>query len=137
MPLRYLAVSASLLLASAVSAQDIVTAEQFFARVSERYAQVADYEARISIRTQRATMLGTVWYKAPSLLRIDFTQPAEQVISFNGETLIIYIPEFRAVLSQSVASSGAGGAGLATADGLRTLRRNYTIAYERSPNPVP
>jgi len=129
--------SISLLLAVSLSGQDIVTAEQYFAEVSERYAQIADYEARISIRTQKTTMLGTVWYKAPKLLRIDFTQPADQVICFNGENLVVYVPEYRAVLSQSVSTSGSGGAGLATADGLRTLRRNYTVAYEKSPGPVP
>ncbi|NLJ44988.1 MAG: outer membrane lipoprotein carrier protein LolA [Treponema sp.] len=127
----------SLLLAVSLAGQDIVTAEQYFAEVSERYAQIADYEARISIRTQKTTMLGTVWYKAPKLLRIDFTQPADQVICFNGENLVVYVPEYRAVLSQSVSTSGSGGAGLATADGLRTLRRNYTVAYEKSPGPVP
>ena len=125
------------LLAAAAWGQDIVTAEQYFAGVSERYAQIADYEARITIRTQKTTMLGTVWYKAPKLLRIDFTQPADQVICFNGENLVVYVPEYRAVLSQSVSTSGSGGAGLATADGLRTLRRNYTVAYESSPQPVP
>ncbi len=132
-----LSLSIALLLAAATPAQDIVTAEQYFAGVSERYAQITDYEARISIRTQRTTMLGTVWYKAPRLLRIDFTQPADQVICFNGENLVVYVPEYRAVLSQSVSTSGSGGAGLATADGLRTLRRNYTVAYEQAPNPVP
>lgn len=132
-----LSVSITLLLAAAAAGQDIVTAEQYFAGVSERYAEVADYEARLSIRTQKTTMLGTVWYKAPSLLRIDFTQPADQVICFNGENLVVYVPEYRAVLSQSVSTTGSSGAGLATADGLRTLRRNYTVAYEQSPNPVP
>ena len=127
----------AIFLFSFATAQDIQTAEQFFAIVSERYAGISDYEARISIQTQRTTMLGTVWYKAPSLLRIDFTQPADQVICFNGDSLVVYVPEYRAVLSQSVSSSGAGGAGMATADGLKTMRRNYTVAYESSPNPVP
>ncbi len=131
----------ALVAAASAAAQDIQTAEQFFAQVSERYGQIADYEARISIKTQSSAMLGTVWYKAPGLLRIDFTQPADQVICFNGETLVVYIPEYRAVLSQSVSTAGSGtgaaAAGMATADGLKTLRRNYTVAYESSPNPVP
>jgi len=132
-----LAVCIALLAVSFTAAQEILTAEQFFAGVSERYGEVLDYEARISIHTQKTTMLGTVWYKAPGLLRIDFTQPADQVICFNGESLVVYVPEYRAVLSQSVSSTGTGGAGVATADGLRTLRRNYTVAYETSPYTVP
>lgn len=132
-----LAVSMIFMLASLALAQEIVTAEQFFAGVSERYGEITDYEARISIRTQKTTMLGTVWYKAPGLLRIDFTQPADQVICFNGESLVVYVPEYRAVLSQSVSSSGTGGAGLATADGLRTMRRNYSVGYETTTSAVP
>ena len=132
-----LTLSMAVLLALAAVGQEIVTAEQYFSGVSDRYAEITDYEARVSIRTAKTTMLGTVWYKAPRLLRIDFTQPADQVISFNGDTLVVYVPEYRAVLSQAVSSSGSGGASLATADGLRTLRRNYTVAYESTPNPVP
>jgi outer membrane lipoprotein-sorting protein len=71
----------------------------------------------------------------PNLFRIDFITPAEQVIVFNGETLMVYLPGDRAILSQNVA--GQQGANLATSRGLSLLRRNYIPAYAVGPNPVP
>ncbi|MBL8965971.1 MAG: outer membrane lipoprotein carrier protein LolA, partial [Spirochaetaceae bacterium] len=49
-----------------------------------------------------------------------------------------YIPNLRAVLQQTTADKpGAGGASLATREGLKMMKRNYGIAYETSPTPVP
>ena len=70
-----------------VSSQDMVTAEQFFAKVMVAYASVTDYEASISISNADQPMKGTLYFKSPFLLRINFTQPPEQVIVFNGDTL--------------------------------------------------
>jgi outer membrane lipoprotein-sorting protein len=130
------------LLSPSLAAQspDILTADQFFAQVSERYAQITDYEGRLSITTGKTTMLGTVAFKTPSLLRIDFIQPPDQVIAFNGQVLTVYIPEYRAVLSQSAGEkspTGAVSASLASREGLKMMKRSYTVAFELSPTPVP
>jgi outer membrane lipoprotein-sorting protein len=119
--------------------QDIVTADQFFQKVSETYATVSDYEAAIVISTDGSPMIGKLYFKSPALLRINFTQPPEQVVVFDGQRLVIYIPQFRAVLQQETGSAGlgAGAAALASREGLAMMRRNYTIAWEVSPIPVP
>ena len=117
--------------------QDILTADQFFLQVSERYAQVSDYEGKLGIVAGKSSMSGLVAYKAPTLLRIDFVQPPDQVIVFDGTRLVIYIPDLRAVLQQDVSGKPTGAASLATREGLRMLRRNYSIAYETSPTPLP
>jgi len=119
-------------------AQEILTADRFLASVAERYAALKDYQAKVSIKSGPTDMKGTLIHKRPNLLRIDFSQPVEQVIAFNGETLTVYLPEYRAVLSQE-SSSGAktGGASLASAQGLSTLRRNYVSSYVTGPDPVP
>ncbi|MDR1216261.1 MAG: outer-membrane lipoprotein carrier protein LolA [Treponema sp.] len=114
--------------------QEIVTASRYMEMVSERYSGMRDYEAKISIQSGSSTMAGTVSYLIPSFLRIDFTTPAEQVIVFNGDQLTLYLPEYRAVLNQEVAS---GGAGLATGGGLTLMRRNYVPSYVTGPNPSP
>lgn len=116
-------------------AQDIVTAEQFFSKVSDRYAGVEDYEASIAISNASQPMSGKLYFKSPSLLRIDFNQPPEQVIVFDGERLTVYIPQYRAVLQQETGSAGlgAGAASLASREGLVMMKRNYTIAWETSP----
>jgi outer membrane lipoprotein-sorting protein len=130
----------ALLLSGALSlqAQEILTADRFLAQVGDRYAAIKDYQAKIVIRSSNAEMKGTIIHKSPKLLRIDFTQPEEQVIAFNGDVLTVYLPEYRAVLSQSVASnSEASAASLASAQGLSMLRRNYASAYATGPDPVP
>jgi outer membrane lipoprotein-sorting protein len=125
------------IVATGLSAQQIVTAEKFLENVSNRYAGFNDYEARIIIRSGSVEMYGTVIHKAPNFLRIDFTTPAEQVIVFNGNTLTVYLPEYRAILNQSVGSSRSGGANMATAHGLLMLRRNFATAFITGPTPVP
>jgi outer membrane lipoprotein-sorting protein len=119
----------------AAFAQEIATAEQFFAKVSDRYAEIYDYEAAILISSSGQIMRGKLFFKSPSLLRIDFTQPADQVIVFDGERLVVYIPQYRAVLQQETGSAGLGAASVALAsrEGLSMMKRNYTIAWEKSP----
>ncbi|MDR1909807.1 MAG: outer-membrane lipoprotein carrier protein LolA [Spirochaetaceae bacterium] len=119
-------------------AQEIVTAERYLDAVSELYGTIRDYEARIAIRSGSTNMYGTVSHLAPSFLRIDFTTPAQQVIVFNGETLTVYLPEYRAVLNQQVSSVGRRPqASLATAQGLSLLRRNYVPSFVTGPAPSP
>jgi len=121
-----------------VQAQEIVTAAQYFAKVADRYSQIVDYEGKITISTTKDTMRGDIMFKTPSLLRVDFTSPPDQVIAFDGKTLTVYIPGYNAILSQSAADKpGAGSTALATREGLKMLRRNYTVAFETSPAPQP
>jgi outer membrane lipoprotein-sorting protein len=120
--------------------QEIITAERYLDMVSERYGGIRDYEASIAIRSGNSDMIGNVSHLQPSFLRIDFSRPAEQVIVFNGELLTIYLPEFRAVLSQSVNQSrrtGASGASMASAQGLNLLKRNYVPSFVTDPAPIP
>lgn len=117
------------------SAQDILTADQFFKNVSAKYATLKDYEASVAVMADKQAMAGTVIYKAPSLMRMDFTTPASQVIVYDGQSMVVYVPEFRAVLSQQTGSTT--GAAAATGEGLRMLGRNYSVAFETGPTPVP
>ncbi|MDR2597366.1 MAG: outer-membrane lipoprotein carrier protein LolA [Treponema sp.] len=120
--------------------QEIVTAGKYLEIVSETYSGIRDYEANLAIRSGNSEMTGTVSHLSPSFLRIDFTRPADQVIVFNGELLTIYLPEFRAVLNQTVSQTrrpGATGASLASSQGLSLLRRNYAPSFVTGPNPEP
>ncbi|MDR3115092.1 MAG: outer membrane lipoprotein carrier protein LolA [Treponema sp.] len=119
-------------------AQEIVTAERYLQMVSERYSTIRDYEAKILIRSGGTDMLGTISHLVPSFLRIDFTRPAEQVILFNGDLLTIYLPQYNAVLNQSITANPRGaGVSLATAQGLLLLRRNYIPVFVTGPDPQP
>jgi len=121
---------------TAVGAQTIITAESYFASVSEAYGAIRDYSANLAITatfvaTRRTeNMTGRVLFKRPNLLRIDFSVPDNQTIVFNGENLVIYLPRYDVILNQAVDRSSAGsGANLATPQGLALMRRYYTIAY--------
>jgi outer membrane lipoprotein-sorting protein len=120
-----------------VFSQEIVTAERYLESVSERYGLIRDYEALLSIRSGNTPMRGTVSHLAPSFLRIDFTDPAEQVIVFNGELLTVYLPGYRAVLNQSITPGRRPAASMASAQGLILLRRNYIPSFVVGPDPVP
>ena len=124
-----------------VFSQEIITADRFLESVSERYAGIRDYEARVVIRSDATEMTGNLSFLQPYFLRIDFTDPAEQVLVFNGELLTVHIPRLRAVLNQTVTpirrtSAPMGGAGLASAQGLQLLRRGYVPTFVTGPEPV-
>jgi len=120
--------------------QEIITAERYLEMVSERYSTIRDYEGNITIRSGNTEMVGTVSHLSPSFLRIDFSRPAGQAIVFNGEILTVFLPDIRAVLTQTINQTrrtGATGAGMASAQGLSLLRRNYVPSFVTGPNPEP
>jgi outer membrane lipoprotein-sorting protein len=120
----------------ALQAQEILTAGRYLEQVSERYSSIRTYVARISIQSGGSQMYGVVYAMMPNFLRIDFSSPAEQVITYNGESLMIFLPGERAILNQAVGSQ-SNGANIATARGLNLLRRNYVPAFVVGPAPVP
>ncbi|MCI5830119.1 MAG: outer membrane lipoprotein carrier protein LolA [Treponema sp.] len=118
-------------------AQGITTASDYFKTISSRYSEIQDYEADVIIKIGKSDMTGRISYKRPEMLRIDFSDPAEQVVLFNGSDLTIYLPGSSAILEQNVSANDAKGANAATAEGLSLLRRYYTIAYESGQSAVP
>lgn len=119
------------------TSQPMQTAAQFFQTVSAKYAQLTDYEAQVVVSTSKTTMRGTVIYKSPSLMRMDFADPAEQIIIYNGEELVVYVPAFNAIMRQQTSGSNAGAAAIATGNGLRILGNSYTQTWAKSPAPEP
>lgn len=116
----------------------MLTASEFLANVAANYATIEDYTATMVWTDETGTMRGALLYKRPNMIRIDFTQPKDQVIVSNGRVLQIYIPAVNVVLRQDLRGSTATvPGGLATAEGLALLRRNYTVAYLEGPEPVP
>ncbi len=117
---------------STLTAEEIMlTANAFFQSVSEFYGTITDYEANMGITASSSSMEAKVSFKRPNLLRIDFSNPATQVILFNGSQLTIYLPGSSAVLTQTVSNDAntSTGANLATPQGLTLMNRYYTIAY--------
>ena len=90
----------------------------------------------MTIKSGSSVQSVTALFKRPDMLRLDFKSPAEQCIIFSGNTLSIYLPEYRTILRQEVDQSNAGGTSLATPQGLSLIKRSYTIQYETSAAPV-
>ena len=131
-----LILSIFVVLISNVFAQEITTASAYFKTISEYYGSLKDYEVDFELKVEKQESAGKISYKNPDLLRMDYTNPEEQVIVFNGDMLVIYLPGSAAVLQQQVSSTG-NAATLATGQGLGLLSRYYTVAYETGQNAEP
>src|SRR5512137_678661 len=127
-----------LLCARGLPAQEILTAESFFDEVSARYGKLQDYSARVTITKGQEVMKGKLSYKTPNMLRIDFTDPAEQVLVTDGEELTVYIPRYEVILLQKLKRrSQAALASMASAQGLTLLKKSYAVAYLSGQDYVP
>ncbi len=112
-------------------AQDILTASQFFDQISEKYEFIQDYEADITITQSNSVLTGIIYYKNPNRIRINFSNPVEQVIVSDGRLLTVYLPEQSVTLTQNLSGSDSD------AQGLRLFRQGYSIAYKDTPDYVP
>lgn len=117
-------------------AQNITTASDFFSAMSSEYAKISDYTASIKITQGSVTSIGSIKFKLPEMLRIDFSVPAEQTIVFTGTELTVYVPSSRITLSQTIEGGGVTSANLASSKGLTIMKRAYTIAYETGPESI-
>lgn len=125
-------------LSTAAGSQEIRTAENYFDEISARYGKVQDYQADLTITHGDSVMTGKIYYRSPSLLRIDFTQPGEQVLVTDGEKLTIYIPKYEVIMEQKLKRhSQAAMAQMQSQQGLNLLKKNYSVAYLTGPSPVP
>ena len=129
----------ALFVSTVLFAQNITTASAYFKTISEYYGTIKDYEVDFEIKIEKTESAGKLSFKAPNLLRMDYTNPPEQVICFNGDMLTIYIKEpAEAVLQQQVSPDASNPAtSLTTPQGLSLMSRYYTVAYETGQNPEP
>mgnify|MGYP006275147955 CR=1 FL=1 len=125
-------------LTAVLPAQEIQTASAYFSQVSDRYGDIEDYVADISIITEENESFGALAYRIPNQLRIDFEEPTGQVMVSDGELLQVYIPRYNVVLQQPLRRrSDQALAALANEQGLTLLRENYSIAFLDTPDLVP
>ncbi len=112
-------------------AQEIQTAVQFFDQVSEKYEYIQDYEADIVITQPENVLEGIIYYKNPNRIRINFSDPKDQVIVSDGRLLTVYLPGQSVTLTQNLSRGSSDAAG------LRLFKQGYSIAYQESPDYVP
>lgn len=118
-----------LMMTAVVFSQNITTASASFKSISEYYSTLKSYECDFEIIIEKQETAGHLSYKFPDLLRMDYTNPSEQVICYNGDTITLYLSDVPVVLQQQVNSEGSA-ASIATAQGLGLMSRYYTVRYE-------
>ncbi len=133
---KLLTCAALLFTATFIFAQNITTASNYFKSVSEYYATLKTYEVEFEMTQDKSEMAGHLSFKAPDLLRLDFSNPEEQVFCYSSNMLTIYLSGPKVILQQQI-TSDSSGASLATPQGLNLLNRYYTVAYENSQDPEP
>jgi len=128
-----------LLAAAAGGSQEILSAEKFLDAVSKQFGTISDMEADIAFTQSAATTWrGTLSYRTPLFLRIDFSNPKGQFIAIDSEQLVIYVPSLNVVMVQALKQRSSGQlAEMVTAKGLGMLTRNFSVAWETGPDPVP
>jgi len=114
------------------------SADQYFADVAASYAKVKDYEASFTWTQGKTISTGKISYKSPLYLRLDFANPARQVLNFDGEKLTFYSPANQIVLEQKYKKKTSGQLeALVSSQGLTLWQRNFSIAYLTGAAPVP
>ena len=109
----------------------MVTAVDFFSSVSEKYKEITDYEAVVTIQHNDLYMEGQLYYKNPDKILITFNEPEGQVISVIGSDLVIYLPQKSVTLTQNLSRGGE------PMKGLDLFSRGYTFAWVTNYELVP
>lgn len=109
------------------------TAGRFFQRVVQFYDSFEGYEADIDIRMKNEVYKGIVFYKKPYFLKIRFTEPKNQFLNVNKDTLAFYDAKNRVTLVQSFSDDFSEN----SLGGLFLLRKKFSVAYLKDPDPVP
>lgn len=124
------------ILVSSISlfAEDITTASSFFDQVSAKYAEINDYIADISITRSETVMNAKVSYLKPDKVRMDFSNPANMTIVSDGKEFKAYLPQYQVILKQALFG---GLSQNFTGAGLKLMRRNYSVSYLETADPVP
>jgi len=135
---RFLAFCCVLLLAGvSAPAQDIVTAQDYFGKVSTKFGAIKDYSCDFVYTREETVSSGKLYYKTPNLLRLNYSTPAGQVVLMDGEKLQVFIPALSLILEQTFAKKSAAQLeAMAGGRALRMLQDGYDIAYLDSPLPI-
>jgi len=117
-------------------AQDFVTAQEFFGKVSAKFTTIKDYSCDFTYSKDETVSSGKLYYRAPNLVRMDYTTPKGQVVLMDGEKLQILIPSLSLILEQ-VFSKKTARADIGTERALRMLSEGFDVAYLDKPDLVP
>lgn len=117
-------------------AQSITTASAYFKTVSDYYLTLKTYEADFDLVQGKTESAGHFSFKSPDLLRLDFTNPEDQVFVYASNKLTVFDPKNSVILEQEITKDSSGPS-LTSPQGLNLLNRYYTVTYETSQDKEP
>jgi outer membrane lipoprotein-sorting protein len=126
-----------LLTSSFAFADKLLSAEKFLDVFAKSFQKVKDYSALTVITEGKSVSRGELYYRSPDYLRIDFNDPAGQVLVIDKEMLTVYLPQYQVALEQHYKEQPGAVENLASGPGLATLQREYSVGYLLGPSPVP
>ena len=116
---------------------DFITVNDIVKQIKKAFSDVDSYQASfvmISDRIgKRQTQSGTIWYKSPHYLRVDFDSPYGQRIVSDGNQVWIYIPSLNIVAEQDLNSGTLFSVG--TGPGLNRLFSKYHYRFDGKEQP--
>jgi len=105
---------------------DLISAQDIFNKVSDFYAKLNDFQAYLTITKGDTKQSGVLFYNKNNMLKIEFNNPAGQVLLVDRDKIQIYLPSHKTILEQSFKDSRTS---LASSGGLYLLRSNYIISF--------
>jgi outer membrane lipoprotein carrier protein len=103
-----------------------IDADELLARVTKKYKALKDFRANVVIATsspymgETSSSAGVLYSKQPNLVRVEFNEPLEQTVVFDGEYMYVYAPGGAQVLRYPGAGLGYLADLPATIDSLST-----------------
>lgn len=118
------------------------TATDFFTKISNNYANLEAYTANFKFTNVIKDKVvqeqeGVIYYMSPNLLKLEYTNPEEQVLNINSTLMSLYVPSQGTVFEQQINTDEEAEAlevsGL-TSQGLSLFKMNYTSSYLNGPD---
>jgi outer membrane lipoprotein-sorting protein len=117
---------------------DIVSVNDIKNLMSETFENIYDYVAEFEWINGEAHFYGTIQYKKPDKILLNFEEPQDQVIVSNGELLYIYIPSLKVVVQQSLSEDTESPLLTTTTEaGLTRLFDEYSFSFYDSSDVQP
>ena len=117
---------------------NIVSVNDIKNRMVETFESINDYTADFEWINGDVHYFGTIQYKNPDKILLNFENPEDQQIISDGNLLFIYIPYLKVVVQQSLTEETESDIlTTTTEEGLSKLFNEYSFSFFDSSTPLP
>jgi outer membrane lipoprotein-sorting protein len=117
---------------------NIVSVNDIKNRMVETFDSINDYTADFEWINGNVHYFGTIQYKKPDKILLNFEDPKDQQIVSDGNVLFIYIPYLKVVVQQSLTEKTESEIlTTTTEEGLSKLFNEYSFSFFDSSTPQP